>query len=147
MWFMNKIANPFVRFIIRSPFHRMMSDNVLLITCRGKKSGRSYTLPVNYAQVGNTLYIVPGRPEQKTWWRNLCGGAPVTLTLHGKTMCGSALVLQGDIEGTAEALRHYLKRFPPSARLHGVRLEADGTCCEEDLLKAAQSIPVVKVEL
>jgi deazaflavin-dependent oxidoreductase (nitroreductase family) len=147
MRFMNKVANPFVRFILRSPFHKVMSAAVLLITYRGRKSGKTYTLPVNYVQVGETVYIVPGMPEQKTWWRNLCGGAAVTLTMKGKPVNGSALVLQGDGEAAAEALRYYLKRFPPSAKLHGVRLEADGACNVDDLRKAAQSMVVVKVDL
>jgi len=147
MWFMNKIANPFVRFILRSPFHKMMSDSVMLIAYRGRKSGKTYTLPVNYVQVGKTIYIVPGMPEQKTWWRNLRGGAEVTLRLNGKSVSGSATLLEGDVEAASEALRHYLKRFPPSAKLHNVRLEADGTCNAEDLQEAAQSLILVKVEL
>jgi deazaflavin-dependent oxidoreductase (nitroreductase family) len=147
MWFMNKIANPFVRFILRSPFYKLMSASVLLITVRGRKSGRTYTLPVNYVQDGKTIYILPGMPEKKTWWRNLRGGAPVTLTLNGKSVNGSALVLEGQPEAAAEALRLTLKRFPPSARLHNVRLEADGSLNEEDLQKAAQSLVVVKVAL
>ncbi len=147
MWFMNKVVNPFMRFILRSPFHKMMSAAVLLITYRGRKSGKTYTLPANYVQVGETVFIIPGMPEQKTWWRNLRGGAAVTLTLDGSPVNGSALVLQGEVEAVAEALRHYLKRFPPSAKLHGVRLEADGACNEDDLRRAAQSMVVVKVDL
>jgi deazaflavin-dependent oxidoreductase (nitroreductase family) len=146
MWFMNKIANPFVRFILRSPFHKMMSAVVMLITYRGRKSGKTYTLPVNYVQVGKTIYIVPGMPEQKTWWRNLRGGAEVTLALKGKSVSGSAMVLEGDAEGATEALRHYLTRFRPSAKLHHVRLEADGSFHADDLQKAARDLTVVKVE-
>ena len=147
MWFMNKIANPFVRFILRSPFHKMMSSSVLLITCRGRKSGKAYTLPVNYVQVGRAIYIIPGMPEQKTWWRNLCGGASVALLLRGSTVSGSALVLQGDVEAVSEALSHYLTRFPPSAKQHGVRLEADGSLNPDDLSRAAQTATVVRVQL
>ena len=124
-----------------------MSASFLLVTYRGRKSGKSYTLPANYAQVGKTIYIVPGMHEQKTWWRNLRGGAPVTLTLDGKPVSGAALVLEDDRTAIADALGLYARRFPPSARMHGVRIEPDGTCNRDDLLKAAQSIIVVKVEL
>ncbi len=82
MWFMNNIANPFVRLILRSPFHRLMSADLLLITYQGRKSGKSYTLPVQYGQRDRTIYIVPGSPEQKTWWRNLRGGLPVQVVLR-----------------------------------------------------------------
>ena len=146
MW-LTKIANPIMRFILCSPFHKMLSDSLLLITYRGKKSGKTYTLPVNYAQVDNIIYIVPGMHEKKIWWRNLRGGAPVTLTLGGRSVSGSALVWEDDVESIAEALGYYARRFPPSARMHGVRMEPDGTCNPEDLLKAAQSILVVKVDV
>jgi hypothetical protein len=67
MWFMNKFANPFVRLILRSPLHGLMSAALLLISYRGRKSGRKYSLPVQYVQDGNQIYIVPDAPEQKTW--------------------------------------------------------------------------------
>ena len=147
MWFMNKIINPVVRLILRSPFHGLLSGAVLLITYRGRKSGKEYTLPVQHVQVDQVVYIVPGAPEKKTWWRNLLGGSAVTLTLKGKSLKGSALVLKGNVEAATDPLCHYFRRFPPSAKLHGVRLESDGSCNAQDLQKAAQSIFVVKVEL
>ena len=147
MWFMNRIANPFVRFILRSPFHRLMSGAVLLISYRGRKSGRTYTLPVNYVLDGKTIYMVPGMPDTKTWWRNLRGGAEVTLTLDGKSVGGSAAVLQGTGEATLKALGCYWRRFPAFAQQHGVRMQADGSCNPQDLQKAAASTRVVKVEL
>ncbi len=79
MWFMNKIANPLMRLILRSPLHGILGLPLLLITYRGCKSGKEYSLPVQYAQDEHTIYIVPGTPEKKTWWRNLRGGAPVKL--------------------------------------------------------------------
>jgi hypothetical protein len=45
MWFMNKIANPFVRLILRSPLHGLFSAALLLITYLGRKSAKEYTLP------------------------------------------------------------------------------------------------------
>jgi hypothetical protein len=38
----NRVINPLVRALLRSPAHRVMSRGVLLLTC----SGRRYTLPV-----------------------------------------------------------------------------------------------------
>jgi hypothetical protein len=69
MWFMNKVANPFVRLVLRSPWHAKLSAALVLITYKGLKSGKRYTLPVQYAQEGRTLYILPGASEKKTWWR------------------------------------------------------------------------------
>jgi len=78
------------------------------------------------------VYIVPGMPEQKTWWRNLRGGAPVELTLNGR-----AVVLKdgAEIPAIANALRLYLERFPAAARLHAVGVQADGAFDAADLRK------------
>jgi deazaflavin-dependent oxidoreductase (nitroreductase family) len=149
MWFMNKIANPIVRLILRSPLHTWLSAALLLLTYHGRKSGREYSLPVQYAQDGNTLYIVPGTPEQKTWWRNLQCGAPVHVTLRGKTFPGNGLFLvqDADREAILKGLELYLHRFPPSAKNYHVRMQADGRLNPEDLSNAADSISMIRVEL
>lgn len=149
MWFMNKIVNPFMRLILRSPLHGLLSGSVLLLTYRGKKSGREYTLPVQYAWDGNTLYVVPGSPEKKTWWRNFRGGAPVQVRLRGQTLQGKGVLLdqESGAEQAVKGLGQYLKRFPPLAASKGVRFEQDGSLNLEDLQRAASSFKVVCVEL
>ncbi len=149
MWFMNKIANPLVRLILRSPFHGIMSTALLLITYHGRKSGKEYTLPVQYVQDNQVVYIISGEPEQKTWWRNLRGGAPVQVLLQGQQLQAYADVLDGNAHSTikSEAFKLFLQRFPASARLHSVRINADGTLDAEDLGRAAASVLLVRVQL
>ena len=149
MWFMNKIANPFVRLILRSPLHGMMSDTLLLITYRGRKSGRKYSLPVQYVQDGNQIYIVPGAPEQKIWWRNLKDGAAVQIVLRGKTLNGNGILLKQDAnaETIVKGSCLYLKRFPALAKYYNVRFEADGTFKLGDVRQAAASVVMIRVEL
>jgi deazaflavin-dependent oxidoreductase (nitroreductase family) len=149
MWFMNKIANPSVRLILKSPLHRMMSATLLLIAYNGRKSGKEYTLPVQYVRNGQFIYIVPGTPEKKTWWRNLRGGAPVRLLLAGKAINGKATILEGNPEAAhiAQALDSYLRRFPASARMHAIRIDKDGSFNQDDLRHAALSTVVVRVDL
>ncbi len=146
MGFMNRIANPFVRLLLRSPFHGMMSATNLLVTYRGRKSGRSYTLPVSYVRDEKTVIIVPGNPEHKSWWRNLRGGAAVTLRLAGREVSGTAAVIERDAAAAAGLLRPYLQAFPQSAKIYGVRIE-EGRVNEADLLRAAEGKVVVRVEL
>ncbi len=153
MWFMNFIANPFVRLILRSPFHRLMSAATLLITVRGRRTGRAYTLPVQYVQTGDFVYILPGAPERKTWWRNLRGGAPVQVLLRGQKWTAKADVLSGetaagaDCETIVKALELYFHRFPPAAKMHKVRPLPDGSFHPGDLQKAAAGTILVRVKL
>ncbi len=65
--FMNSFVNPLVGWLLRSPLHSMLSASLMLITVRGRKSGNSYTLPVQYAQTPEAIYVVPGDAEHKTW--------------------------------------------------------------------------------
>ena len=149
MWFMNKIANPFVRLILRSPLHVLMSAVILLITYHGHKSGKEYTLPVQYAQNSKTIYIVPGMPEQKTWWRNLKDGSPVRITLRGKILAGNGILLKqdSDAETIIKGLNLYLRRFPALAKYHHVRVDPDGTFKAEDVRKAAETVVMIRVDL
>ena len=149
MWFMNKIANPFVMLILRSPLQRLMSAALLLIAYRGRKSGRPYTLPVQYAQAGDILYIIPAYAEQKTWWRNLEGGLPVQVTLKGQVFSGQAALLDpnADADEILKAFGLYLQRFPPSANMQHVRMEADGQFNQDDLRQAVKTTKMIQVKI
>jgi len=149
MWFMNKIANPFVRLILRSPLHGMLSASVLLITYHGRKSGKEYTLPVQYVQDENHIYILPGYAEKKTWWRNLKNGLDVQVTLKGQTLSGYGILLkhEADAEEILKAFSLYLQRFPPSAKIHNVRIEANGRPNLEDIRTASTEIQMISMEL
>lgn len=94
MWY-----NPIITSILRSPLHGLVSGMYMLITFTGKKTGKAYTTPVQYRQQGVLLKLVTRR--SRTWWKNLRGGAPVTLYLHGRDLKGLAEVL--DLEGPALA--------------------------------------------
>ncbi len=147
MWFMNRIANPIVRLILRSRLHGLLSAALLVITYRGRKSGREYSLPVQYVRSGNFIYIIPGMAEQKVWWRSLRGCAAVELLLAGKALKGQAAVLEGEAEAEriAEALCIYLKRFPEAARMHGVGNLPEGGLDPNALRQAARGGVVVRV--
>ena len=149
MWFMNKFVNPIVRLILQSPLHGIMSTSLLLITYQGRKSGKAYTLPVQYIQDDHLIYILPGAPEQKTWWRNLRGGAPVSLQLVGKTLSGKADVFEGiaGIPQITQGLILFLQRFPAAAKMHGVHVDKDGSFDKDEVSRVATSTVVVRVEL
>ncbi len=68
--------NPVVGAILRSPLHRLLSDRLVLLTYRGRKTGKRYTIPVGYAREGDALVV----PSAHAWWRSLRWGAPVTVT-------------------------------------------------------------------
>jgi len=143
----NRIVNPVVRPVLRSPLHRLLSGGLMLLTYRGSRTGRSYTIPVQYAREGNTVIAYPGRAAGKTWWRNLAGGADVTLRIKGRDLRGHAVAVTNDRETIADGLRIWLRRFPSSARRLGVARDPDGRPDPQDLARAAERIVIVRMEL
>ena len=89
---MNRTMNPAMRALLRSPAHRFASGRLALITYRGRRSGREYTIPVLYRDKGDQVTIGVGWPDRKVWWRNLTGeGGPVTMVVRGKEVRGQAV--------------------------------------------------------
>lgn len=104
---LQRFGNLVVVGLLRSPLHRLASDSLLLITYRGRRSGRSFTIPVMYAEHEGTLTIFVGHSERKMWWRNLRAGAQVEVRLRGHRQRGHAEVVQG-----SAAVATYLGRYP-----------------------------------
>jgi deazaflavin-dependent oxidoreductase (nitroreductase family) len=104
---LQRVGNLFVIGLLRSPLHRLASGSLLLITYRGRSSGRRFTIPVMYAEREGTLTIVVGHAERKRWWRNLRGGAEVEVQLRGRRLRG-----QAEVVGDSGAVERYLARYP-----------------------------------
>ena len=95
-------VNRFLGGLLRSPFHWLASGKIMLIVVRGRKTGMVYTTPVNYAQRGNTIYVISrlGR----TWWKNVGSDTNVRLWLRGKECIGCGR-LYTDPEKVTETMR------------------------------------------
>jgi deazaflavin-dependent oxidoreductase (nitroreductase family) len=104
---LQRFGNLFVIGLLRSPLHRLASGSLLLITYRGRGSGRRFTIPVMYAEREGTLTIFVGHPEQKMWWRNLRVGAEVEVRLRGRRLRG-----QAEVVDDSAAVDTYLDRYP-----------------------------------
>ena len=103
------LGNRIVLAVLESRRHRIVSGAVLRITLRGRRSGRVFSLPVQYARDGDRLVLLPANAGRKRWWRNLAGGAPVSVLLAGRERAGRGHVLRSDsadFRAAAEAYGH-----------------------------------------
>jgi deazaflavin-dependent oxidoreductase (nitroreductase family) len=139
MWF-----NPIMTWLLRSRFHKMVSGSTLLLTITGRKSGRVITVPVNYIRDGKTLWVVSDR--QRIWWRNLTGGAALSVTLGRKTKQARGEVILHDRE-VMHALTEYFKRSPMMAKYLKVKIDREGNPDLSDLGAAARTRVVIKITL
>jgi hypothetical protein len=139
MWF-----NPIMIWLLRSPFHKMVSGSTLLLTITGRKSGRVIEVPVNYIRDGKTLWVVSDR--QRVWWRNLTGGAALSVTLARKTKSARGEVILHDKE-VMHALTEYFKRSPILAKYLKVKIDREGNPDLAGLGAAAHTRVVIKITL
>jgi deazaflavin-dependent oxidoreductase (nitroreductase family) len=140
----NRLGNPILTALLRSPLHAVMGDGTMLVSVTGRRSGRVYTTPVNFLRDGDTLTIISLR--ERTWWRNLRGGAEVGVHLRGQARRGRATMSGADAD-VARALGEILAVRPAHARYLGVSMRPDGTPNPEDLARAARSRVVVRIQL
>jgi len=81
-----------------------VSRNIALLTYTGRRSARTFTIPVGYRRDGEEVVIAVGMPDAKTWWRNFLGdGSPLTLRLDGTDRAGHAVARRdekGDVTVT-----------------------------------------------
>lgn len=137
MWY-----NAFTSAILRSPLHGVLGDT-LLLTVTGRKSGKRYSTPVSFYRDGDVLWVMSSR--ERTWWRNLRGGACVTMHLHGRDVEGFAEAVV-DEETVARQVAEYVCRVPMVARSLGVRVE-QGMANAEDARRLAKEKVFVKISL
>jgi len=138
---------PFVtqtmKLVLRSSAHGMVSKTVLLITFTGRKSGKTYTTPVDYSQDGDQVTIF----THANWWKNLRNGAPVTLRLRGRELQGLAEPVAEDKQAVAAGLTAHLRKVPSDARYYGVTFDDHRSPRAEEVEKAAQTVVMIRVQL
>ena len=134
---------PLIAAVLRSPAHRLLSRDILLMTWNGRRSGARHTLPLSYVRSGSRLYLCT-RPEGSKWWLNLRGGAAVELVLQGRTVEATATVLDREGEEALEGLRAFVTRNPGTGEmLYHVGRGPD----DEDLRREVHSSVVVRLDL
>ncbi len=75
-----RVVNVPMRFALGLPFRTPLSRRLMLITFRGRRSGRTYRQPVGYHPDGDTL-LTPGGGR---WKLNLRPDTPVRARLRGR---------------------------------------------------------------
>jgi deazaflavin-dependent oxidoreductase (nitroreductase family) len=139
-----KIYTPIVKSILRSPLHGLLSKHTLLITFTGQKSGKAYTTPVGYIRNGDGITVFSRR--HSTWWRNLRGGAPVTVRVKGQDLKAIGESIE-DKKAVAAGLLAYTQKLPHYAKFFMVTLDPDGQPNPAEVARAAQNRVMIRVQL
>ncbi len=139
---MFKIMNPLMSLLLRSPFHTGVSKNLMLLTFRGRKSGKHYSTPVGYWQNGNQLIVFTHSP----WWKNLQGGAPVEVRLRGRTRKGKAEIIRHEDQILAIVRSLTETRGEEYARRMGFYMD-NLQSTKEEMMSAVQGTTFIEINL
>lgn len=120
-----RLGNPFVRGILRSPAHPLLSGALVVLEYEGRRTGRRHAIPVLFAEDGDRIVTLAVRPERKHWWRTFRRPGRATLLLRGEPCMVEGRLLDGEERRTA--LRAYLEARPRAAGSLGLsRAPVDG---------------------
>ncbi len=139
------LVHSFTTTILRSPLHGLYSNNTLLLTFQGKKSGKTYQFPVSYVCEGDVVQCFSYLPSR--WWKNLQGGAPVTVNIQGQQRQGSAEVVTDDRPTIERELKAFIWQIPRDAHSRQIRLDVDGTPNHADILRVTHQAVLIRIQL
>ena len=78
---MMRVVNPALRLMLRTPFAGAARKQFMVLTVRGRKTGRQYAIPLSAHFIDGTLYAMTDAP----WKRNLRDGATAEVLHDGQT--------------------------------------------------------------
>jgi hypothetical protein len=82
---------------------RLIRRGLVVIRYTGRKSGKTFELPVGYRRSGDSVVVPVGMPDKKSWWRNFLGeGGTITFVgLDGRDCTGHAVATRDESGGVS----------------------------------------------
>ena len=140
-----KIANPLVSALLRSPLHGVMSNVLMLVTYKGRKSGKVFTHPIGYFEWDQDE--VMAFTSSARWWVNMLEGKPVTLLLRGQQIEAIPTPIH-EREAVVNTLEEFVKRLgAKKAQWLPIGLPADREPTRADFEAAPPGIALVHFKL
>ena len=102
----------FQAFMLRRNWMGAMGDFIMVITVRGRKSGRSYSTPIAYLRDGADIIALNPRGTSN-WFRNILVNPDVELNVRGETLRARAehITDQAEIERLFELYKQDGRAF------------------------------------
>jgi hypothetical protein len=96
---------------------KMIGTGVAMLGFEGRRTGKSYTIPVSYDRDNGTVMIVTKR--ERKWWHNFETPREVELRLAGRVYHGKAEIVPSDDE-VLEYMVGFLAKRPIDAKAYGL---------------------------
>jgi hypothetical protein len=76
-----RVVNPMMKLLLRTPFAGPARNQLMVVSFKGRKSGRAYSIPLSAHLIDGNLYALAAA----TWKNNFRDGAPAQVLHNGKT--------------------------------------------------------------
>ena len=149
--------NPLLRWLLRSRLHVLASGGLVLLSIRGRRSGREYTIPVGYQRAQRTqhageacsegLVVMVSHAHTKQWWRNFRQAGPVGLHHLGHERTGTAWVVDPASNEFRERCEATFRRLPMMGAQFGIRFDRKTGLGDEQLAHLQVTCAVVRIDL
>ena len=115
MYLTSRLRNAVPTLVLASAAHRLMSGRYAPLELTGRRSGRTYRIPVADVRDGTRVLLSTDSP----WWRTIADRPVVRLRLQGHVVTGSARIVTDDREA-AKVLNALVQGVPGCSRPAGV---------------------------
>ena len=110
-------ANSLMKWAVSTPgIQGWVGQGVALLSFTGRRTGKSYTIPVSYHREDGMVTVVTKRV--RNWWRNFETPTEVGVRLAGHDYTGTAEATDGD--QSLEFMLDYLGKRPIDAKAYGL---------------------------
>ena len=141
MKYLFRFINPFVRVILKSPIHFILSHQILLFRVIGRKSKKIYEIPASYAHINDALVCVTLR--ENLWWKNFIDIENQDIYFKVKKINKKISINFSDDNFVRTKLKELIEHNPIDAFFAGVKLDRNKVPNSEDLDKAAKLHTVI----
>lgn len=136
-----KAINPFVRRLLRSPLHGLLSGQLVLLTYVGRIAGHDRTIPIGYFTWEDDAII---SFSSAGWWVNLRDVPSVRLLVRGRWRSAVPVVAE-TLEDKVRLLGEFATRHGPgTARRLYLGLPGDREPTQSELVRAAERTVIVR---
>ena len=135
-------ANSWMKWALTAPgIQSLVGQGVALLSFKGRKTGKPYTIPISYHRQDDTVSIITKR--QRKWWHNFESPIEVELRLAGHMYTGKAEV-EADEAEKLEFMTEYLKTRPIDAKAYGL---AKDEITKDKIARIIPHIVVIRIAI
>lgn len=123
-------VNRLIALMLRTPLvQRVVGRTFALLIVTGAKTGRRYTVPVQYLS-RNGEFVV-GTLRTRQWWKNVRHHPDIEMRIAGTWVSGRARIASDDEERSL--LQDLLATEPKFAKFYGLEPDESGMVPDEDV--------------